>query len=102
MLDTYFLSVNKSKLKILIGPFTVFAPTNDAFAAVDEFKLKSILDDVALLKNVLSYHVVASSLPQSSIKNELTPVSLAGESLRVNVYKSGADEVIQRHIIMHL
>lgn len=75
------------------GPFTVFAPTNDAFAEVDGATLKSILDDTSLLKNVLTYHVVASALPPSSITNELTPASLAGESLRVNVYGTGADEV---------
>lgn len=80
------------------GPFTVFAPTNDAFAEVDGATLKSLLDDISLLKNVLTYHVVASALPPSSITNELTPASLAGESLRVNVYGTGADEVSKNYV----
>uniref|UniRef100_A0A0P5HBI0 Fasciclin domain-containing protein n=2 Tax=Daphnia magna TaxID=35525 RepID=A0A0P5HBI0_9CRUS len=71
------------------GPFTVFAPTNDAFGAVDPSTLNSILNDVEILKNVLTYHVVASALVSSSIENELTPRSLAGENLRINVYGSG-------------
>ena len=49
--------------------------------------------DVNLLKKVLSYHVVASEFPPSSVKNELTPNTLTGEKLRVNVYGSGIDEV---------
>lgn len=71
---------------IFKGPLTVFAPTNDAFAAVDPAILKSILGDLDLLKNVLTYHVVASSLPADAIQNELTPRTLAGENLRINVY----------------
>lgn len=75
------------------GPFTVFAPTNDAFGAVDPSTLNSILNDIILLKNVLTYHVVPSALVSSSIQNELTPRSLAGENLRINVYGSGNEAV---------
>lgn len=50
------------------GPFTVFAPTNDAFAAVP----KDILDKVAgnndLLKTVLTYHVVPGTYTTASLK----------------------------------
>lgn len=41
------------------GPFTVFAPTNDAFAKVPAPLLGLIGGDVGLLKTVLTYHVVA-------------------------------------------
>ncbi len=75
------------------GPFTVFAPTNDAFGAVDPATLDALLKDVNLLKRVLTYHVVASALPPASIKNELVTRTLAGESLRINVYGAGAKTV---------
>ena len=39
------------------GPFTVFAPTNDAFAALPEGTLDALLADVPALTDVLLYHV---------------------------------------------
>ncbi len=41
------------------GPFTIFAPTNDAFAAIPEDILAAVLADKDLLTSVLTYHVVA-------------------------------------------
>lgn len=76
------------------GPFTVFAPTNNAFANVDPATLNTILGDINLLKKVLSYHVVTSSIPSTAVQNELTPRTLAGESLRINVYGSGGDTTV--------
>ncbi len=40
------------------GPFTVFAPTNDAFAALPAGTLEALLDDPEALGNILTYHVV--------------------------------------------
>ncbi len=40
------------------GPFTIFAPTNDAFAAIPEDVLAAVLADKDLLTSVLTYHVV--------------------------------------------
>ena len=41
------------------GPFTIFAPTNDAFAAIPADQLQAILADTAKLTSILTYHVVA-------------------------------------------
>ncbi len=41
------------------GPFTIFAPTNDAFAAIPEDQLNAILGDPELLTSILTFHVVA-------------------------------------------
>ena len=41
------------------GPFTIFAPTNDAFAALPPADLEAVLADNDLLTSVLTYHVVA-------------------------------------------
>jgi uncharacterized surface protein with fasciclin (FAS1) repeats len=41
------------------GPFTIFAPTNDAFAALPAADLQAVLADKDLLTSVLTYHVVA-------------------------------------------
>jgi uncharacterized surface protein with fasciclin (FAS1) repeats len=51
------------------GPFTVFAPTNEAFAKVDKNALNSLLqpENKKALANVLTYHVVPSKLMASDV-----------------------------------
>ena len=51
------------------GPFTVFAPTNDAFAKVDEATLKSLLEpkNKEALSNILTYHVVSGKLTAEDV-----------------------------------
>ena len=51
------------------GPFTVFAPTNDAFKAVPAKTLDALGKDPALLKSVLSYHVLAGKVAAADVKN---------------------------------
>ncbi len=41
------------------GPFTIFAPTNDAFAAIPPADLDAVLADTELLTSILTYHVIA-------------------------------------------
>lgn len=48
------------------GPFTVFAPTDEAFAALDEATLAAVGNDTRLLQEVLLYHVVAAKVPAST------------------------------------
>ena len=43
------------------GPFTVFAPTNEAFANVDQNVLSTILENPNILESVLKYHVLAGT-----------------------------------------
>lgn len=40
------------------GPFTIFAPIDDAFAAIPEADLDALLADTEALGDVLTYHVV--------------------------------------------
>lgn len=49
------------------GPFTVFAPTNDAFAAIPQETLDQILADKELLTSILTYHVVEGSFPAADV-----------------------------------
>ncbi|WP_334114062.1 fasciclin domain-containing protein, partial [Paucihalobacter sp.] len=51
------------------GPFTVFAPTNDAFAKIDEATLKSLLkpENVKALTNILTFHVVSGKLAAADV-----------------------------------
>jgi len=49
------------------GPFTVFAPTDAAFAKVPKADLDALLADKVKLKAVLLYHVVAGSVPAADV-----------------------------------
>lgn len=49
------------------GPFTVFAPTNEAFAAIPAETLESILADQELLTKILTYHVVSGDFPADAV-----------------------------------
>ena len=51
------------------GPFTVFAPNNDAFAKVDAETLGNLLkpENVKALSNILTYHVVSGKLMASDV-----------------------------------
>lgn len=51
------------------GPFTVFAPTNDAFKSVPTKTLESLAKDPVALKHVLAYHVVAGKVMSVDVKN---------------------------------
>ncbi len=51
------------------GPYTVFAPSDDAFKAVPKATLDGLAKDPARLKAVLSYHVVARKLSSAEVKN---------------------------------
>jgi uncharacterized surface protein with fasciclin (FAS1) repeats len=49
------------------GPFTVFAPTNEAFAKIPAATLEAVGDNKALLTKVLTYHVVAGKMDSAAI-----------------------------------
>lgn len=51
------------------GPFTVFAPTNDAFKAVPAKTMESLGKDPVALKGVLTYHVLAAKAMAADVKN---------------------------------
>ncbi|WP_075342277.1 fasciclin domain-containing protein [Tenacibaculum agarivorans] len=69
------------------GPFTVFAPSNDAFQALLDSKAAwNSLDDVpvATLKNVLLYHVVATKALSTDLSNGQTLTTLSQGTLTVD------------------
>jgi len=68
------------------GTFTIFAPNDDAFAALSTTTLNALADDVTALTNVLKYHVVQGSIPSSAAKNELQLVTLNTQKVRFNIY----------------
>ena len=51
------------------GPFTVFAPTNDAFSKVPPATLQALANDPDRLKALLTYHVIAGKVMAADVKN---------------------------------
>merc|ERR1740138_1250352 len=73
------------------GPFTVFAPTNAAFAKLPKATLNSLLQykNIKTLQAVLEYHVVSGSIYSSSLKSENTVKTLESETMLVEVRNGG-------------
>jgi uncharacterized surface protein with fasciclin (FAS1) repeats len=65
------------------GPFTVFAPTNDAFAALPEGALDAVLADPELLTAVLTYHVVSGAVRAADVVTLTKARTVQGEHLRI-------------------
>jgi uncharacterized surface protein with fasciclin (FAS1) repeats len=64
------------------GPFTVFAPTDDAFAKIPKADLDALLANKAKLKSVLTYHVVSGKVMSTDIKPGMVK-SVQGEKLTI-------------------
>ena len=80
------------------GPFTVFAPTDAAFAKVPKATLTALLKDKAKLKQVLLYHVVKGKVTAAQVVKLKSAKTLEGDSLAIKVsggkvYVDGAQVV---------
>ncbi len=67
------------------GPLTVFAPTDDAFAALPDGALDALLADTDELAAVLSYHVIADAVPSAEIADGDDVDTLLGPWLDVSI-----------------
>lgn len=65
------------------GPFTVFAPTDEAFAAVPKEELEALLKDKEKLSAVLTYHVVPGRLVAANVGKRRTMKTAQGEELTI-------------------
>jgi uncharacterized surface protein with fasciclin (FAS1) repeats len=67
------------------GSYTVFAPTDAAFAKVPKATLQALGQDKAKLRSVLLYHVVKGKLTAAKIVKRSSVKTLNGQSLRIRV-----------------
>ena len=63
------------------GPFTVFAPTDAAFAKIPKSTLDSVLADKATLTKILTYHVLPGKVTSDQITNGQTAQTVEGQSV---------------------
>jgi uncharacterized surface protein with fasciclin (FAS1) repeats len=66
------------------GPYTVFAPTDAAFAKIPKHDLDALMKDKARLKHVLSFHVLRGDLESSQLSTRGSVMSLDGDTLSVH------------------
>lgn len=72
------------------GPFTVFAPTDAAFGAIDPAVISSLLEDpMGALTDVLLFHVVSGVASSDNISDGLAIGSLLGQNLTFTINDSG-------------
>jgi uncharacterized surface protein with fasciclin (FAS1) repeats len=69
------------------GPFTVFAPTNDAFAALPSGTLDTLLkpENVDQLASILTYHVVAGKVMAADLSDGQEITTVQGGKLEVKI-----------------
>ena len=91
------------------GPFTVFAPTDEAFAKVPKDQLDALLKDKAALTKVLTYHVVPGAVMAKDVKagkvktvqgSELTVATAGG--VMVDGAKVTATDIVADNGVIHV
>ena len=67
------------------GPFTVFAPTDEAFAALPEGTLEGLLEDKEALTAILTYHVVSGKAMSGDLSDQMSLETVQGEEVVVSI-----------------
>jgi len=67
------------------GPYTVFAPTDEAFAALPAGTLEGLLADKEALKDILLYHVVSGAVTSDQVVGLTSADSVEGSPIAISV-----------------
>lgn len=93
------------------GPFTVFAPTDDAFAKLPEGTVEALLGDIPTLTEILLYHVVSGRAAAADVVNltqaetvqgQPVVVSVNGSTVRVNEARVTQTDIEGSNGIIHV
>ena len=92
------------------GPFTVFAPTDEAFAKLPPGTVESLLKDKAALTKVLTYHVVpgavmAKDVPTANVKTvqgQTVALKKDGSGVTVNNAKVVSADIVATNGVIHV
>ena len=95
------------------GPFTVFAPINEAFEALGEYTLEALLDPAnqAILADVLTYHVIAGDIRAADLTDGAmvttveggdVTIDLSGATPKVNGADIIATDIVVENGVIHL
>jgi len=85
------------------GPFTVFAPTDAAFAKIPKDQLNALMANKTQLTALLTYHVVPGKVMSSDLKNGMMIKTVPGENLIISLVNGGVvvndAKVVQTDIV---
>ena len=93
------------------GPYTVFAPTDEAFAALPEGTLDGLLADSEALSQVLLYHVVPGEVMASdvvelesatTVQGEDIAITVDGDSVKVNEATVVSTDIVASNGVIHV
>jgi len=93
------------------GPYTVFAPTDEAFAALPEGTLDGLLADTEALSQVLLYHVVPGEVMASdvvelesatTVQGEDIAITVDGDSVKVNGATVVSTDIVASNGVIHV
>ena len=71
------------------GPFTVFAPTDEAFAQIPADQLQGLLEDTETLTAILTYHVVSGAVTSGEVVLLNSATTLQGSDVTITVTDGG-------------
>jgi len=71
------------------GPFTVFAPTDAAFAALPDGLVACLLNDLPTLQTILMYHIAKGQVLSSQLSTGQKIRTVQGEAVEITVYRTG-------------
>jgi uncharacterized surface protein with fasciclin (FAS1) repeats len=80
------------------GPFTVFAPTDKAFAAIPKEKLEALLKDKKALTAVLTYHVVPGKVTAADVVKLDTAKTVQGQAVKIEA-KGGKVKINNANVV---
>jgi len=66
------------------GPFTVFAPTDEAFGKLPKGTVESLLKDIPKLTSILTYHVVAGKVMAADVVKLTSAKTVQGQSVTID------------------
>ena len=69
------------------GPFTVFAPNDDAFAKLPEGTVEGLLKEIPKLKAILTYHVVSGKVMATDVVKLKTAKTVQGQEVKIDASK---------------
>lgn len=84
------------------GPFTVFAPTDEAFANLPAGTVEGLLKDIPKLKSILTYHVLEGKMLSEDLANLTSTKTIQGQNVDIdtkNGVKINTARVINSNIL---
>ena len=67
------------------GPFTVFAPSDEAFAKLPKGTIQALLKDTKKLRAILTYHVVSGAVDAKTARSLSSAKTVQGQNIRIKV-----------------